>query len=121
MLTSKQTDAVSAALLRQAARERKPVLNCPSCDGMSLSQKAREKLFPVMRIHWPKCRVALRMRWGRSLLFGSIAALLLIAAAGLVGIPGFHKLPAALAVILDGCVIATFHAIKRRLSLEARR
>jgi hypothetical protein len=118
MLTSKQTDAVSAALLRRAARERKPILHCPSCGAVSISQTAREKLFPVMRIHCPKCRVALRMRWCRSLLFVSIAVLMLIAAAGLVGIPGLHKLPAALTIVLDVGVIAAFHAIKRRLPLD---
>jgi hypothetical protein len=68
----------------------------------------------------PKCQVSLRLRWGRSLLLGFIAALLLIAAAGLVRIPGFHNLPTALVIILDVCVVASFHATKRRLPLEPK-
>jgi hypothetical protein len=121
MLTPKQTDPVSSALLIIAARDNKPILHCPCCGMLSISQKAREKVFPFMDMPCPKCRVYLRMKWGRSLFIGFIAALILLTVAGLVGIPGFHKLPATLVIILDVCLVAAFHAIKRRLPLETRR
>jgi hypothetical protein len=120
MFTPKQADAVTAALLMRAARNSKPVSHCPSCGAKSISHKAREKLFPFFGIQCPKCQVSLRLRWGRSLLLGFIAVLLLIAVAGLVRIPGFHNLPAALVIILDVCLVASFHAIKRRLPLVAK-
>ena len=118
MLTPKQMDAVTAALLTRAARDGKPVFHCPACGAMSISEKAREKLFPFLDMKCSTCQVSLRMRWGRSLLVGFIAVLLFIAVAGLVRIPGFHNLPAALVIILDVCLVASFHAIKKRLPLE---
>ena len=120
MFIPKQTDAVTAALQLRAARYGKPTLLCPFCGAKSISKNARDRLFPFLYVKCPKCQVSLRLKWGRSLFFGFIAVLLLIAVAGLAGIPGFHKLPAGLAIILDVCSVAAFHAIQRRLPLEPR-
>lgn len=104
----------------QTARARKVLLECPSCGARSVPQQAREKLIPFLHTKCPKCQVSLRLRWGRSLLLGFIAVLALLAVAGLVKIPGFHNLPAVLVIILDLCLVAAFHAIKKRLPLEPR-
>jgi len=94
------------------------MLHCPSCGAMSISQKGRKKLFPFVHIQCPECQAYLRLKWGRLLQLGCLAALALLAVGGLVRIPGFHNLPPVLVITGGFCVVASFHAIIRRLPLE---
>lgn len=116
MLTPKQTDAVASALLPAVTRNQKPVLQCPSCGAPSISPEARRRL--LWQIQCPACESHLRLKWGRSLLLGYLAAVALLVVAVFVTIHGRRAFPGAIGVMWSICISVAFTNIRSRLPLE---
>jgi hypothetical protein len=119
MLTPKQSDAVASSLLMKGTRDKKQMLQCPSCGAISISLKERKNLLWHIRCH--ACRSYLRLKWGRLLLLGYLAVIALLVVGAFIKIPGFHNLPGVIVIILSPCLAISFQAINRRLQLEPGR
>lgn len=119
MLTPKQSDAVASSLLMRRQQDKKQMLQCPSCGAMSISPRARKNLLWHIQCH--ECNSNLRLKWGRSLLLGYLAAIGLLAVGAFIKIPGFHNFPGAVVVTWSLCLAVSFQAISRRLPLEPER
>ncbi len=119
MLTPKQSDAVASSLLMRRQQDKKQMLQCPSCGAMSISPRARKNLLWHIQCH--ECNSNLRLKWGRSLLLGYLAAIGLLAVGAFIKVPGFHNFPGAVVVTWSLCLAVSFQAISRRLPLEPER
>lgn len=119
MLTPKQTDAVASSLLMTRKQEKNQMLQCPSCGALSISSKARKNVLWHIQCH--ECKSHVRLKWGRLLLSGYLAAMILLAVGAFIKIPGFHNFPAAMVVTWSLCLAISFQAISRRLPLESKR
>jgi hypothetical protein len=95
------------------------MLPCPSCGALSISPQARKNLLWHIQCH--ACKDHLRLKWGRSLWFGYLAAVALLVAGAFVKIPGFHGFAAAMVITWSLCLAISFQAINRRLPLEPSR
>ena len=119
MLTPKQSDAVASSLLMRREQDKKQMLQCPSCGALSIPLRARKNL--LRRVQCLECRSYLRLKWGRSLMLGYLAAIGVLAVGAFIRIPGFHNFPGALVVTWSLCLAVSFQAISRRLPLEPTR
>jgi hypothetical protein len=119
VLTPKQADAVASSLLMSRKQEKNQMLQCPSCGAISISLKARKNLLRHSQCH--ACKSYVRLKWGRLLLAGYLAAMILLAAGAFIKIPGFHNFPGAMVVTWSLCLAISFQAISRRLPLEPER
>jgi predicted RNA-binding Zn-ribbon protein involved in translation (DUF1610 family) len=118
VLTPKQANAVASSLLMRGERDRKQMLQCPSCGEFSISQKARQRL--LWHIQCPACESYLRLKWGRLLLLGYLAAMALIIVGAFVKVPGQHNFLGGIVGIWSVCLALLFQAINRRLPLEPK-
>jgi len=116
MLNPKQSDAVASSLLMKVERDKKQMLQCPSCGAISISLKERKNLLWHIQCH--ACKSDLRLKWGRLLLLGYLAVMALLVVGAFLKIPGLHHLPGAVVIILSPCLAISFQAINRRLPLE---
>lgn len=95
------------------------MLQCPSCGVLSISLKARKNL--LWHIQCPACKSYLRLKWGRLLLIGYLAAMALLVFGAFVKVPGLHNFPGAIVITWSVCLALSFQAINRRLPLEPQR
>jgi hypothetical protein len=96
------------------------MLQCPSYGAISISPKARKRLHLLWHMQCQACKIHLRLKWGRLLFLGYLAALALLVVGALVKIPGFHNFPAVVIITWGICLAASLHAINRRLPLEPK-
>jgi hypothetical protein len=119
VLTPKQSDAAAASLLMMREQHKKQMLQCPSCGAMSISLKARKNL--LWHTQCQACKSYLRLKGGRLLLLGYLAAMAALVVGAFIKIPGFHHFPGAVVITWSLCLAISYQAINRRLPLEPKR